>query len=116
MTADRLLTVDQVEDLIAELEGTPGDPVPVKAVTLTFYASQSRRRDAAGELTIHDMPLPVSERWEPRDKPGKGPGRVRKPLWSEAQIRAWRAAGRKPFHHPRDPAGRLLPKQEWPAA
>jgi len=104
MTTDRLLTVEEVSALIGELEGKA-----VKPATLTFYASQSRRRGEDGELTDHDMPLPADYPRVPREGGGKGPRSVRRPRWRESEIRAWRAAGRRPLpERPRDEAGRYL--------
>jgi hypothetical protein len=82
--------------------------------TVTFYASQSRRKEAAGTRDTYDMPLPEEYRRVPRDKPGKGPRSVRRPFWAPAKIRAWRAAGRRPMPdvtvgRDRDAHGRLMP-------
>ena len=103
---DRLLTIEDVSELIRETEG-----IRVKPQTLTFYASQSRRRKRSGTLTVHDMPIPdpadaVRVR---RSAPGKGPRMVTRPRWREPAIRAWRQAGRRPLpERERDDAGRYL--------
>jgi len=107
---DPLLFADQVADLIGELEGRE-----IETRSIIFYASQSRRRERAGELTDYDMPLPREEDYTRRTVPTKVAGvtrTVRAPRWRRSAVVRWRELMRqRPApERVRNEAGQYVPK------
>jgi hypothetical protein len=86
---DPLLWPEEVAALVGELDGEP-----IEARSVIFYASRSRRRADAGQLTDYDLPVPKPEHYAKRKvtTTGGATRTVKSPRWPRSAIVAWRQA------------------------